>query len=60
MAVTYATFLYNHLPNAQGLCPVDIFTGSTVPRHRLKNIHVCRCPVYVLDPDLKEGKKLPK
>ena len=34
MAVTYATHLYNHLPNAQGLCPADVFTGSTVPRHR--------------------------
>jgi hypothetical protein len=35
MAVVYATFLYNHLSNAQGLCPADVFTGSTVPRHRL-------------------------
>ena len=60
MAVTYATYLYNHLPTAQGLCPADIFTGSTVPRHRLKDIHVWGCPVYVLDPHLQEGKKLPK
>ena len=56
MAVTYATYLYNHLPTAQGLCPADIFTGSTVPRHRLKDIHVWGCPVYVLDPHLQEGK----
>ena len=33
MAVTYATHLYNHLPNAQGLCPAEVFTVSTVPRH---------------------------
>ena len=45
MAVTYETHLYNHLPNAQGLCPADVFTGSTVPRHRLKDLHVWGCPV---------------
>ena len=30
MAVVYATYYYNRLPNAQGLCPADHFTGSTV------------------------------
>ena len=60
MAVTYATHLYNHLPNAQGLCPSNLFTGSTVPRHRLKDIHVLGCPVYVLDPHLQAGQKLPR
>jgi hypothetical protein len=56
MAVSYATFQYNHVPNAQGLCPADLFTGSTVPRHRLRDIHFWGCPVYVLDPDLQAGK----
>ena len=60
MAVTYATYLYNHLPNAHGLCPADIFTGSTVSRHRLKDIHVWGCPVYILDPQLQAGQKLPR
>jgi hypothetical protein len=60
MAVTYATHLYNHLPNAQGLCPADLFTGSTVPRHRLKELHVWGCPIYVLDPQLQGGQKLPR
>ena len=60
MAVTYATHLYNHLPNAQGLCPADVFTGSTVPRHRLKDLHVCRCPIYVLYPHLQGGQELPR
>ena len=60
MAVTYATYLYNHLPNAHGLCPADIFTGSTVPRHRLKDIHVWGCPIYILDPQLQAGQKLPR
>ena len=60
MAVQYAAYLYNHLPNAQGLCPADLFTGSTVPRHRLKDIHVWGCPIYVLDPHLQAGQKLPR
>ena len=60
MAVSYATYQYNHLPNSKGLCPADLFTGSTVPRHRLRDIHVWGCPVYVLDPDLQAGKKLPR
>ena len=56
MTISYATYQYNHLPNAQGLCPADLFTGSTVPRHRLRDIHVWGCPVYVLDPDLQAEK----
>ena len=60
MAVSYATHLYNHLPNEQGICPADLFTGSTVPRHRLRDIHVWGCPVYVLDPQLQAGQKLPR
>ena len=60
MAVSYATHLYNHLPNDQGLCPANLFTGSTVPCHRLRDLHVCGCPVYVLDPQLQAGQKLPR
>ena len=58
--VTYAAHLYNHLPNAEGLCPADIFTGSTVPRHQIKDLHVWGCPIYVLDPQLQGGQKLPR
>ena len=35
-------------------------TGSTVPRHRLKDIHVWGCPIYILDPQLQGGQKLPR
>jgi hypothetical protein len=57
--VTYATYLYNHSPNDHSLCPANLFTGSTVLHHWLKDIHVWRCPVYVLDPHLKAGQKIP-
>ena len=60
MAFTYATHIYNHLPNEHGLCPADLFTGSTVPWHCLKDLHVWGCPVYILDPQLQAGQKLPR
>lgn len=59
MAVDYATHLYKTLPNHHGICPADLFTGTTVPRHKLRDMHVWGCPVYVLDPTLQQGKKLP-
>jgi hypothetical protein len=49
IAVTYATHIYNSIPK-DGLSPLNIFTGSTVPQHRLMDMHVWGCPVYVLDP----------
>ena len=60
MAVTYAIHVYNNTPNAQNLFPADLYTGSTVPRHRLRDLHTWGCPVYVLDPTLQAGKKLPR
>lgn len=59
-AVDDACHVYNHLPNAQGIAPADLFTGSTVPHHKLKAFHVFGCPVYVLDPKVQQGKKLPR
>jgi hypothetical protein len=58
LAVTYAVHVYNNTPHAQNLCPADLFTGSTVLRHQLKDLHTLGCPVYVLDPSLQAGQKL--
>jgi hypothetical protein len=60
MAVQYATHIYNNTPGDNGVCPADIFTGITVPRHRLRDVHVWGSPVYVLDPKLQQGQKLPR
>lgn len=38
MAVAYAVHVYNKTPNAQNLCPADLFTGSTAPRHWLRDL----------------------
>jgi hypothetical protein len=58
MAVNHAIHIYNNTPN-KGVTPVDILTGSTVTRHRLLDLHVWGCPVYVLDPQMQQGSKLP-
>ena len=60
MAVDYAVYLHNHLPNDKGITPMELFTGEAVHRHHLKDLHVWGCPVYVLDPKLQSGKKLPR
>ena len=46
MAVDYATYLYNHIPNKKGLAPCDLFFGTHSPRHKLRDLHVWGCPVY--------------
>jgi hypothetical protein len=60
MDVQYAVHVYNHTPGDNAICPADIYTGGTVPRHRLRDIHVWGSPVYVLDPKLQQGQKLPR
>ena len=60
LAVSYACHLHNTLPTSNGTCPFDLFTGVTVPRHKLKDLHTWGCPVFVLDPALQQGKKLPR
>ena len=60
MEVNYATYVFNHLPNDKGNASINLFSGSQLLRHRLLDIHTWGCPVYVLDPTLVNGKKLPK
>jgi hypothetical protein len=59
MAVTYATHIYNNTPK-NGVSPMGIFTGSTIPRHRLMDTHVWGCTIYILDPKVQQGQKLPR
>jgi hypothetical protein len=60
-AVHHAVWLYNHLPNGvTGLSPIKILTGTRSDHRDLLRTHVWGCPVYVLDPKLQDGKKIPK
>jgi hypothetical protein len=61
LAMDYAAYTYNHMPSIEsGMAPIDLFTKTTVPRQRLKDLHVWGCPTYVLEPKLQDGKKLPR
>ena len=61
MAVHYATYIYNHTPNpSTGIAPIDIMTRTRMPRHQLADLHTWGCPTYVLEPDLHDGKKIPR
>ena len=60
MVVNYTIYIYNHLHNERGIFPPDLFIGTKIPRHKLKDIHVWGCPAYVLDPTLQQGNKIPR
>ncbi len=60
-AVLHVVWLYNHLPNGvTGLSPMKILTGTHLDHRDLLCTHVWGWPVYVLDPKLQDGKKIPK
>ena len=61
MAVDYAVYIYNNTPRIDSnLAPIEVWSGCKSDYHALHSAHVWGCPVYVLDPRLQDGKKLPK
>ena len=61
-ALEYAVYLWNNLPNKESfLAPIEAFASTKFDSYdHLHRTHVFGCPVYVLDPKLQDGKKLPK
>ena len=60
MATSYITYINNDIINAEDIAHDNIFTGNKYPRHKLKYIHTWGYHVYVLDPTLQQGHKVPK
>ena len=61
MAVDYALYIFNHVPNATtGISPVELCTRTMLDSKDYHHLHVWGSPAYVLDPTLQGGKKLPK
>ena len=61
LALQHASYLHNHTPKqSSGLSPEEIWTGSKSKHHELSNLHTWGCPVYVLEPRLQDGAKIPK
>ena len=61
-ALAHAVYLWNHIPRKDiRKSPFELFTKSVMPSALyLQRQHVWGCPVYVLDPRLQDGKKIPK
>ncbi|KAL7484243.1 hypothetical protein ACHAW6_009892 [Cyclotella cf. meneghiniana] len=62
LAMDYAVWVYNRTPRRSlgGLTPKEFWSGSRSGHADLKRAHVFGCPVYVLDLDLQDGKRIPK
>ena len=61
LALQHAAFLHNHTPREDsGLSPEEIWTGSKSSHSHLMNAKPWGCPVYVLDPRIQDGYKIPK
>ncbi len=58
-ALRLAVDLHNHTPGVSGLTPEEIFTGIK-HRNRLADFHSFGCPIFVLDPTLQQGHKIPR
>jgi hypothetical protein len=60
-AIDYSTWVFNRLPNVDtGLTPNEIWSSVRNTGNEFARTHVFGCPVYVLDPTLQDGKKIPK
>jgi hypothetical protein len=61
MAMDYAVWVFNRLPNVEsGLSPNEIWSSTRASHDDFRRAHVFGCPVYVLEPKLQDGHKIPK
>jgi hypothetical protein len=59
-ALKMAVDIHNATPGKSGLSPEEIFIKQKSRPDRLVDFHTFGCPVFVLDPTLQQGHKLPK
>jgi hypothetical protein len=58
-ALHLAIDLHNSTPGTSGMTPEEIFTGYK-HRNKLSDFHSFGCPIFVLDPTLQQGHKIPR
>lgn len=51
--------LHNTTPGPSGLTPEEFFTGIKSGNH-FSDFHPCCCPIFMLDPSLQQGNKIPR
>lgn len=60
-AVDYAVWVFNRLPSTtSGLSPNELWSSAVSTGYDLRRACPFGCPVYVLDPKLQDGGKIPK
>ncbi len=60
-AIKHAAWIHNSLPSqTSGLTPLELLTKTKAEHKDLLRSHVWGCIVFVLDPKLHDGKKMPK
>jgi len=58
-AIQLAIAIHNNTSSSSGLSPNKIFSGSKHPCH-LSDFYTFGCPIFILDPRLQQGQKIPK
>jgi hypothetical protein len=57
----YACWIWNNMPQREGvLTSFELLSGVAGGSGNLDEARVWGCPMYVLDPKLQDGKKIPK
>jgi hypothetical protein len=59
-ALKMAADIHNATPGPSGLSPEEIFSRQKARPDCLLDFHTFGCPVFVLDPTLQKGQKIPK
>ncbi len=60
-AVDYAVWVFNRLPSVDtGLSPNELWSNTRHTNKDIRRTHPFGCPVFVLDPILQDGNKIPK
>jgi hypothetical protein len=59
-ALKMAADIHNATPGPSGLSPEEILTKQWARPDRFLDFHTFGCPVFVLDPSLQQGHKIPK
>lgn len=62
MAVTHAAHILNRLPreNTANRAPLELLTHSILDPNEYTDLHVWGSPVYVLEPGISKGSKIPR
>ena len=59
LAVRHAVWIHNRIPNVStGLSPMDTWSRTRFPLHKLHLLHIWGCPTCVLEKRLADGKSL--